>query len=384
MNLSNVYKPEHLTELEIEYDYISEFLNSNVKELVVNGNNNSGRSTIIKLYIKKYNYDYLILDNYNLSKDKIIEKLSNITVGINRFFMKKKFLILFDNYDDFDIKSREYILSYNKIKKIIIANKLFSFKNYVKIKNYSLNYLINLYQNIFFLETGQNETINDIYFENINHMFSILELKILDYKYTKQKLSDNTFHAGLSNKDIENINDSQKEISNQKQESIIQQKESSNQKQESIIQQKESSNQKQESIIQQRESKNIKKELKTFQDNLYFDKFDYKFNDLVIEKNFDKKLYILDKIHNYYILQNNLIYNINEIDKLADCYENLSISLEFCNTSNYSELNDYYSILTTIGTTYKINDNFKIVKENTQIKKKKTFNDLHFCNENIK
>ena len=118
MNICNLYKPEYLNELETEYKTISEFLESSNKDLVINGNNNSGRTTIIKLYMKIYNSDYLLIDNYNLTKDKIVEKLSNISTGINRFFMNKKFVIVFDNYDDFDIKSREYILSYNKIKKI--------------------------------------------------------------------------------------------------------------------------------------------------------------------------------------------------------------------------------------------------------------------------
>ena len=316
MNVCNSYKPEYLNELETEYVTISDFLTNSNKELVVNGNNNSGRTTIVKLYMKIYNYDYLLIDNYNLTKDKIVEKLSNITMGINRFFMNKKFVIVFDNYDDFDIKSREYILSYNKIKKIIIANKLFSLKNYIKIQNYSFDYLINLYHNIFFLETGKCEIINDIHFENINQMFSILELKILDTKTNNNSLG--TKRIGTKKKVTENYF------------------------------------------------------------NLYHDKFDYKFNDLVTETNFDKKLYILDKIHNYYILQNNLIYNFNNIYDLANSYDHLSLSLEICNNNNYSELNDYYSILSTIGTTLKINDTFKVIKETTQIKKKKTFNDLHF------
>lgn len=320
MNICNLYKPEYLNELETEYKTISEFLESSNKDLVINGNNNSGRTTIIKLYMKIYNYDYLLIDNYNLTKDKIVEKLSNISTGINRFFMNKKFVIVFDNYDDFDIKSREYILSYNKIKKIIIANKLFSLKNYIKIQNYSFDYLINLYQNIFFLETGKCEIINDIHFENINQMFSILELKILDTKTNN--------------------------ISNIKKKKITE--------------------------------KEVIKNSSDNYFNLYHDKFDYKFNDLVIEKNFSKKLYILDKIHNYYVLQNNLIYNFNNINDLADSYENLSLSLKICNNNNYSELNDYYSILSTIGTTQKINDTFKVVRESTQIKKKKTFNDLYF------
>ena len=338
MNICNSYKPEYLNELETEYETISDFLTNSNKELVVNGNNNSGRTTIVKLYMKIYNYDYLLIDNYNLTKDKIVEKLSNITMGINRFFMNKKFVIVFDNYDDFDIKSREYILSYNKIKKIIIANKLFSLKNYIKIQNYSFDYLINLYQNIFFLETGKCEIINDIHFENINQMFSILELKILDTKTNNN--SKGTEKKGTEKKGTEKKGTEKKGT-----------------------------------------EKKVTKNNSTDYFNLYHDKFDYKFNDLVTEKDFNKKLYILDKIHNYYVLQNNLIYNFNNIDDLADSYEHLSLSLEICNNNNYSELNDYYSILSTIGTTQKINDTFKVVRETTQIKKKKTFNDLHFIKQ---
>ena len=188
--------------------------------------------------------------------------------------------------------------------------------------------MINLYQNIFFLETGKCEIINDIHFENINQMFSILELKILDTKTNNN--SNGTEKKGTEKKGTE-----KKETENSSADYF----------------------------------------------NLYHDKFDYKFNDLVTETNFDKKLYILDKIHNYCVLQNNLIYNFNNIYDLADSYDNLSLSLEICNNNNYSELNDYYSILSTIGTTQKINDTFKIVRETIQIKKKKTFNDLHFIKQ---
>ena len=121
------------------------------------------------------------------------------------------------------------------------------------------------------------------------------------------------------------------------------------------------------------DSKNVNTE--TFENFLFFDKFDYKFNDLVEEKNFEKKLYILDKINSYNIFQNNLVYNYKSIDDLVDCYDYLSSSTIFLNNYNSSINNnvEYYSILSMIGSSYKL-DNFKIYKENFQIRKKKNLN----------
>ena len=125
------------------------------------------------------------------------------------------------------------------------------------------------------------------------------------------------------------------------------------------------------------ESKNAVSVSNKFQQNfLFFDKFDYKFNDLVIEKNFEKKLYILDKINSYNIFHNNLAYNYKSIDDLADAYDYLSCSTIFLNNYN-SYVNthnmEYYSILSMVGTSYKL-DNFKIYKENFQIRKNKNLN----------
>ena len=109
---------------------------------------------------------------------------------------------------------------------------------------------------------------------------------------------------------------------------------------------------------------------------IFNDKFDYKFNDLVKEKNFGKKLYILDKINSYNIFQHNLIYNYKSIDELAECYDNLSESLNFLTNNNtYINSNclEFYSILSMIGTSYNLND-FRIYKENNQIRKKINLN----------
>ena len=56
---------------------------------------------------------------------------------------------------------------------------------------------------------------------------------------------------------------------------------------------------------------------------IFFDRFNFKFDELVREKNFRKKLYILDKINSYNTFHHNLIYNYEYIDDLANCYDNL-------------------------------------------------------------
>jgi len=99
----------------------------------------------------------------------------------------------------------------------------------------------------------------------------------------------------------------------------------------------------------------------------FFDKFDFNLNDIIREKNFIKKLYIIDKINSYGIFHNNIIYNYNSIDDLADSYEYLSCSLLFLHNININM--EYYSILSIIGTSQKLKD-FKIYKEHFQIRKK--------------
>ena len=110
---------------------------------------------------------------------------------------------------------------------------------------------------------------------------------------------------------------------------------------------------------------------------MFFDKFDYEYSNLVEEKNFENKLYILDKFISYSIFQNNLVYNYKDIDKLADSYDYLSTSLNFLDNTHSINNNlnynlEYYPILSIIGTSYKL-DSFKIYKENFQIRKKKNF-----------
>ena len=185
---------------------------------------------------------------------------------------------------------------------------------------------MNLYVTIYFLETNRN--CYDIpEFENICQMFSILDFNLNTISNSKStKLSNNV------NEDLNSSNVSINVSSNYK---------------------------------------------------LFYDKFHYEYNDLVSEKNFQKKLYILDKFTSYSVFQNNIIYNYNNIDDLADSYENLSNSLCFLetgsalNNTNFNANLEYYPILSIIGTTYKL-DSFKIHKENFQIRKKKNFKNNYY------
>ena len=110
--------------------------------------------------------------------------------------------------------------------------------------------------------------------------------------------------------------------------------------------------------------------------NIFFDQFNFNLSEVVNEKNFGKKLYIIDKINAYNTFHHNIVYNYNSIYDLSDSYEYLSNSLLFLDSTSYCNINlqnlEYYSILSIIGTTQRIND-FKIHKENFQIRKKKIF-----------
>ena len=293
MNIRNLYKPLYLSELEEEYPLFIDYLNSD-KTFIVNGTKGCGKSTITKLYLQKLNYDYLLIDDFSLTKDNIIEKIKFRTNSVFSYFYNQKYIVVIDNFDLFDNSVRDYIMNNSsKSQYIIITHKYINFKiNYIRINLYTTNYILNLYCNIYFLEKGYNCYEIPIV-DNISQMFSIIEF---------------------------NLNTSESNESN--------------------------------------ESNNYK---------IFFDKFDFKLNDIIKEKNFIKKLYIIDKINSYGIFHHNIIYNYNSIDDLADSYEYLSCSLLFLCNINISM--EYYSIISIIGTSQKLKD-FKIHKEHFQIRKK--------------
>lgn len=304
MDLCSKYKPLHISELEIEYPKIIEYLNSN-NTFIINGPKFSGKTTIVKLYLEYLNYDYLLLDDFNLSKEYIIEKLKYRSKSVFSYFYNKKYIIVIDNFEQFDQTVRDYVIeNYDKCQYLLITYTFLSSRiNYIRINNYSLDYILNLYCIIYFIEKGYNcNIIPNI--ENISQMFSIVEFNL-----TSEEI-DNDLNNGCKKTNVNSF--------------------------------------------------------------IFFDRFNFKFDDLIKEKNFKKKLYILDKINSYNIFHNNLIYNYENIDNLAECYENLSYSINFLSGSTNINNNylDFYSILSIIGTSSNLED-FKIYKENIQIKKKK-------------
>lgn len=290
MDICVKYKPKYLSELEIEYPQIIKYLNSN-NSFIVNGPKDCGKSTIVKLYLEYLNYDYLLINDFNISKENLIEKLKYKTYSVISYFNNKKYIIVIDNFDFFDLSIKDFIINDSKnFQYLIITYKFLNSKiNYIRINFYSNDYILNLYCIIYFLENKTNCNILPE-FRNISQMFSILKLN----------------------------------LSNSNNSSII------------------------------------------------FDKFDYKYNDLIIEKKFEKKLYILDKINSYNILQNNLLYNYKSIDKLVNVYDCLCDSTIFLNNNNNFNI-EFYSILSMIGTTNSL-DCLTIYKENFQIRKKKNLN----------
>jgi hypothetical protein len=298
MDLRSKYKPILLSELEQDYPF-KLYLDSK-KSFIVNGSKGCGKSTITKLYLKTYNYDYLLIDDFNLPKDNIIDKIKYKTRSIYSFFYNKKYIILIDNFDLYDNFTKDFIINdTSNFQYVIITNKFLNVNiNYIRINNYTYDYICDLYLIIYFLETNYN-TVDIPNFENISEMFTILEFN----------LNTNNYNNNNNNNNYEII----------------------------------------------------------------FDKFNYTINELIKEKNFNKKIYILDKFDSYSVFQNNLIYNYDNIDELADIYDNLSSSMNF-----YNNLNNlpYYSICSIIGTSYKL-DNFQIIKENFQIRKKKNLK-IHY------
>lgn len=326
MELCVKYKPELLSELECEYPKIIEYLNSN-KTFIVNGSKSCGKSTIVKLYLKLLNYDYLLLDDFSLTKEQIYDKIKFKTKSVFSYFNNKKYTVLIDNFDLFDNSVKDYIINNSiKCQYVIITNKYInSTLNYVYINKYSNDYIADIYYYIYYIETGNYTYCYLPEFETIKQMFSILEFNIINFRKNNLVNDTNT-----------TTNETYKTYETNESNDI-------------------------------NETNNYK---------IFFDKFDFELNDIVKEKNFGKKLYIIDKINAYSILHHNIAYNYNSIHDLANSYEYLSSSLLFLQNNNYCNINshnlEYYSILSVIGTTQSL-DNFKVYKENFQIRKKKKF-----------
>ena len=165
------YKPELLSELEIEYPKIKEFLDKKIK-FIVTGPKECGKTTIIKLYLKLLNYEYLIIDDYNEESNISINKLNNACNNPLTYFNNNKFIIVIDNFEYFELKFKQLVLKSKLPLLIIIKNYLNIKINYIYIKNYSQDYISNLYNNICFLESKNIKKTN---YSNINKMFTLLE-----------------------------------------------------------------------------------------------------------------------------------------------------------------------------------------------------------------
>ena len=300
------YEPQYLSELDIEYPKIVEYLN-NADTFIINGSKNSGKSTIIKLYLKNNNYDYLLIDDYSYSLDKIKTLVEFKKKSVNCYFYDMKYIILIDNFEQFDANVKEYIIKDRINKYVIITEKYLNSKiQYVRISPYSNDYLIDLYSNIYFIENQKLcKYIPD--FKNINEMLSNLEINM-------------------------------------------------------------------------RNDSNI---------SIDFDIFNYKYEDLILEKNIVKELTVIDKLSNYTEYQNNVINNISNIDDYVYAIDNICTSLNFLNYNSSSgniNFNEYYTYISFKASKNAIVRNnsldkfrYNIVSEKKQKIKKNKDNAITTC-----
>ena len=194
------YKPLLLSELELEYPKIEEYLNNKIK-FIINGSKECGKTTIVKLYLKLLNYEYLFIDNYNEESTVLIETLNNACNNPLCYFNNKKYVVVIDNFDYFDIKFKNSIINSNLPLLIITNSFLKSSIKYIYINNYSNNYINNIYQNICFLE-NINNNLDFIVFKNINTMFTLLENnnKIIIYNSSLFSYTDYLIEKKLDKK----------------------------------------------------------------------------------------------------------------------------------------------------------------------------------------
>ena len=189
-SLNEKYKPVLLSELEFEYDKIFKYLDNN-KSFIINGPKECGKSTIVKLYLKRACYDYTLIDDYTLTSVHLINILETLNqTNIINCFGSKRSIIVFDNFDLFSPKIKNYILTL-KLNYILVTNSFLNSKfDYVYINMPSIQYLNHLYNCIYYLE--KDDFVIDIpVFKNLNEMYSSLDLI----------LNTNSFHlTSYSNK----------------------------------------------------------------------------------------------------------------------------------------------------------------------------------------
>ena len=178
-NLSEKYSPELISEFEYEYNDISKYLNNN-ESFIIFGKKFCGKSTLIKFYLNNLNYTYTLFDDYTLCNEILINELGKLNTNVMSYFNNKKNVILFDNFDYFSQKIKDYIL---KLKKqfIIVSNSYLNKNlNYIYIQHPSTDYLQQLYSSIYFCETNKSPNIIQN-INNFNELYSIIEINL----YTK-------------------------------------------------------------------------------------------------------------------------------------------------------------------------------------------------------
>ena len=175
--LNDKYKPIYTSELEYDYPEISKSLNQ-LNFFVISREKFIGKTTILKLYLSINNFDYLYLTENTITLEYIKELFTYKSNSIESFFYCKKYIIVIDNFETFSTEIKKYIIdNHNQLNnKCVIITNQFKHKTIkiIKIKNYSYEYLCNVYKNILFLEKcNSNQDIP--FFNNINEMYSFIE-----------------------------------------------------------------------------------------------------------------------------------------------------------------------------------------------------------------
>jgi hypothetical protein len=203
-----MYNPELISELEYNYDILSNFINDNNKILNIYGSIGCGKTTVVKLYLKNFTYHYI--SDYNMSDDNFINYISKLTpIDILSYFNNniKSPIIVIDNYDYFKFKFKDVEKYFKPFKIIIISNKC-HFKYNLFIKPPSEEYLYNLRDSI---NICYDKKYNLVNLSSFSKFFSSLELdKNIVYDLFNEELDElelifKTKNLELDNYDINNV-----------------------------------------------------------------------------------------------------------------------------------------------------------------------------------
>jgi len=169
----NKYKPNKLNKLigknnailEIS-NWINNLKNSKIQTLIVSGHHGVGKSILVKLLLKKFNYDSLVINQNDIKEYRNKDSLRGIFDSyndekINNLNFRKRVALIFDGAESITLSSeKKYIMEI--------------FKKNNKSKSFPLIFITNLHHNKIINDIKKQSLYIEVKFPSNNEIMSIL------------------------------------------------------------------------------------------------------------------------------------------------------------------------------------------------------------------